>query len=125
MADHPGWLLLLVASVERYEDVHPKVGENEECLAAALLGVPAEVRAMAAGYAQARRDAAAVPEESVRATVPLHWMLAPPAAPGDTAPKACRAFYWATVGEPGGPCVVTGEHRDHRDEHGHEWSATR
>lgn len=60
MADHPGWLLLLVASVERYEEEHPKVGDNEECLAAALLGVPDEVRAMARGYAQARRDAETV-----------------------------------------------------------------
>jgi hypothetical protein len=61
MADHPGWLLALVAAVERYEDVHSKVEPGAECFDEALLGVPDEVRAMARGYAQARRDAAATP----------------------------------------------------------------
>ena len=107
MADHPGWLLALVTAVERYEEERSKIPPGTECLATALLDVPAPVRDMARGYAQARADAAVVPEESTRAS------------------RSCSAFHWATADEPGGPCVITGEHRDHRDEYGHEWSATR
>ena len=65
MTDPPGWLLSLVAAVERYEEEHSKIADGEECFAWPLKAVPAEVRAMARGYAQARRDAAAaVPEEA-------------------------------------------------------------
>lgn len=130
MTDQPGWLLALVAAVERYEEEHSKIGDGEECFAWPLKAVPTEVRAMARGYAQARRDAAAVPVESERTAVPLHWMLAPPAPPApmvDTAPasRSCPAFRWPPSGEPGGRCVVVGEHGVHRDEHGHEWVAPR
>ncbi len=61
MADQPGWLLRLVAAVEQYEEVHPKVEEGAGCFGAALANVPADVRSMARGYAQGRRDAEAVP----------------------------------------------------------------
>lgn len=62
MADQPGWLLRLVAAVEQYEEVHPKVEDGEECFGMALAGVPAEVRTMARGYAVARRE---TPPETV------------------------------------------------------------
>lgn len=60
MTDQPGWLLALVAAVERYEEEHSKIAGGEECFAWSLKAVPAEVRAMARGYAQARRDAETV-----------------------------------------------------------------
>lgn len=55
-SDHPGWLLALVAAVERFEDVHNKVDPGGECLATVLLDVPGPVRDMARGYAVARRE---------------------------------------------------------------------
>lgn len=56
MPDLPEWVLDLVAVVERFEYVHPKVGEGlDACLGEALNQVPADVRAEARGWARARR----------------------------------------------------------------------
>lgn len=60
MADLPTWALALVAAVEHYEDVHPKVNDPtdpDECFATVLGAIPAEVRAEARGYARAKREA--------------------------------------------------------------------
>lgn len=59
-ADHPGWLLALVADVERYEFCHESVKGDPldwRCLSQSLEAVPAEVREQAKGYAQAKREA--------------------------------------------------------------------
>lgn len=61
MADHPSWLLDLVAAVEHYEDVHPKVDDPNDpnaCFDVALKAVPDAVRHEARGYARAKREAA-------------------------------------------------------------------
>lgn len=51
----PDWALELLAAVEYYEDVHPKVEAGRDCLGAALAAIPAEVRAEARGWARAKR----------------------------------------------------------------------
>lgn len=58
MADYPNWLLLIVADLEDYEDTRPRDhnGYGLACFAAALELVPSEVRSMARGYAQAKRE---------------------------------------------------------------------
>lgn len=53
----PEWALDLLAAVEYYEDVHPKVEAGRDCLGDALAAVPAEVRAEARGWARARPSA--------------------------------------------------------------------
>ena len=53
--DLPDWVLDLVAAVEHFEYVHPKVEDSDECFGRQLAAVPAEVRAMAKGWAQAKR----------------------------------------------------------------------
>lgn len=55
----PGWLLDLVAAVDHYEDVHPKVEDGDECFGKVLKAVPSEVVHEARGYARAKREAAA------------------------------------------------------------------
>lgn len=54
----PPWLLALVAKVEQHEYVHPRVEEGEDCFGEVLKAVPSEVRAQAAGYVVAKREAA-------------------------------------------------------------------
>lgn len=53
----PPWLLALVAKVEWYENVHAKLTDADECFGEALAAIPSEVRAQAAGYEVARREA--------------------------------------------------------------------
>lgn len=53
--DLPDWVLDLVAAVEHFEYVHPKVSIADDCLHHPLEAVPDEVRAMARGWAQAKR----------------------------------------------------------------------
>lgn len=55
-ADQPDWVLDLVAAVEHHEAIHGKP-EEWGCLAGPLDQVPAEVRAMARGWDQAKRAA--------------------------------------------------------------------
>lgn len=57
----PEWALDLLAAVEYYEDVHPKVEAGRDCLGDALAAIPAEVRAEARGWARAKRAAKADP----------------------------------------------------------------
>lgn len=53
----PAWLLRLVAEVEQFEFAHPKVEEGGDCFGEALAAIPPEVRAQAAGYMVAKREA--------------------------------------------------------------------
>lgn len=53
----PDWALDLVAAVEYFEDVHPKVEAGRDCLGDALAAVPADVRGEARGWARAKRQA--------------------------------------------------------------------
>lgn len=63
MPDLPDWVLDLVAAVEHFEYVHPRVDIRDDCLAAPLEAVPTDVREQAKGWAQARRAAARTQEE--------------------------------------------------------------
>ncbi len=56
MDSPPNWLLNIVGAVEDYEDKHGHPTDGWDCLRAALLPVPENVRAMARGYAQAKRE---------------------------------------------------------------------
>jgi hypothetical protein len=53
----PDWALDLVAAVEYFEDVHPKVEAGRDCLGDALSAVPADIRAEARGWARAKQRA--------------------------------------------------------------------
>jgi hypothetical protein len=56
MAEIPSWLLNLVNAVGVYEDEHNKVDPGGFCLATQWLDIPGEVRDLARGYAQAKRE---------------------------------------------------------------------